>query len=388
MEKGSDVDVDDYEDTASENQSHSGEEAKLYKCPNCKKSFQLITKYHEHLRSHLVYYPYECKECHECFSQKVYLQEHLQVHVQQKKSFTCSQCSETFSNFFGLNRHLLEHSRDAPYPCPVCDEPFLTVHSRSTHMKNHVINCGLCRIPFQSQRHLGQHIFEVHRSKNVNEKPIPINPIQEDLFSSSGEDDEGAINPCSEDLQCFVCEQHLSSRDDYNIHLKAHRVFLCSFCPQFFSHPSQLRQHNFKRHGNNPFKCEVCSLEFINALEFKLHQQSCKKENNVGMDSMFPSQDSFTERLESCSTPIFDLNRDSHFIWLSDFAKRLKSVKYPLDDHTLKQILHVYKTLVETLHHPSGELLKSEKFFYVLNVQHELSTMVTEHLKHLSKLLP
>lgn len=49
---------------------------------------------------------------------------HTELVVSTSKPFTCSECNYSCSKKSNLNTDMATHSREKPFPCPVCSYPF------------------------------------------------------------------------------------------------------------------------------------------------------------------------------------------------------------------------------------------------------------------------
>ncbi|XP_070587412.1 zinc finger protein 585A-like [Erythrolamprus reginae] len=220
-----------------------------YKCPDCEKSFIWNSSYHRHKKIHLKNKPiplsyekkifkpgshlmkfrpfpvgkklYKCPECEKSFPALKSLEKHKKFHQRAKlnsssqqapdrREKTCSECGKFFDRMSHLRRHQRVHTGENPYKCPKCEQTFMWHATFQRHVKGH-----------------------------KNQKPKPPVP------SVSVSQDKAAGNECLECGKTF--RQHWDLVRHWRIHTgeKPHR---CTECGESFMWPSSLNRHRKKVH--------------------------------------------------------------------------------------------------------------------------------------------
>ncbi|KAL5021890.1 hypothetical protein ScPMuIL_001045 [Solemya velum] len=114
--------------------------ARLLKCPECSKTFSLLTSFTVHLR----------------------------MHARQKNR--CYICSKIFTRSWLLKGHMRIHTGERPFCClyPGCDKAFADKSNLRSHSMIHTVtaknyNCLKCGRAFAQKRYLHKHMLEVCR---------------------------------------------------------------------------------------------------------------------------------------------------------------------------------------------------------------------------------
>ncbi|KAL7302577.1 hypothetical protein TKK_0005210 [Trichogramma kaykai] len=103
---------------------------------------------------------YCCPECNLAFSDKTEIEQHLQVHVQERK-YQCKECGAMLKRKEHLDQHMRGHSDERPFKCPVCTKAF----KRNEHLTRHYVihsgdknfTCSVCQKAFSRKDHLNKH---------------------------------------------------------------------------------------------------------------------------------------------------------------------------------------------------------------------------------------
>ncbi|XP_050415750.1 zinc finger protein Xfin [Patella vulgata] len=112
---------------------------KCIKCHICGMVLKDKVFLKEHLYLHLGLKPFKCEQCDHKFAKKDYLNEHMQRIHSGLKPFKCSECDKCFSTKRNLNLHLRGHFNVEPYQCGVCLKRFKTATAYKYHTKrNHL----------------------------------------------------------------------------------------------------------------------------------------------------------------------------------------------------------------------------------------------------------
>lgn len=141
-------------------------ELKIFKCPQCPKSFARRIQLRRHASVHMEQRGFSCGMCEKWFPTRSALVRHERIHTGERP-FQCEICQKSFAQKEILYRHLMTHSGQKPYNCTHCNKGFtqrepLRIHLR-THMAEnaHDINlhyCSLCPKVFCHASGLSRHL--------------------------------------------------------------------------------------------------------------------------------------------------------------------------------------------------------------------------------------
>ncbi len=89
-----------------EEDESNGRKGKKSTCPECNGEFINLSLHR------LTHYPsqrYGCHLCPKTFSQRMYLKQHLNIHIKERKTFSCNQCPKSFKWERSLKHHMMSH---------------------------------------------------------------------------------------------------------------------------------------------------------------------------------------------------------------------------------------------------------------------------------------
>ncbi|XP_029038209.1 zinc finger protein 431-like isoform X1 [Osmia bicornis bicornis] len=103
---------------------------------------------------------YCCPECNLAFPDKTEIEQHIQVHIQERK-YQCKECGAMLKRKEHLDQHMRGHSDERPFKCPVCQKAF----KRNEHLTRHYVihsgdknfSCSVCQKAFSRKDHLNKH---------------------------------------------------------------------------------------------------------------------------------------------------------------------------------------------------------------------------------------
>jgi len=158
--------------------SHLG--IKEFKCDQC----DYITAYKKHLFAHQqTHLPEEerqkfiCDECGNGYTNKAYLNNHINAVHKQIKNHKCPHCPDTaFSNSNKLKVHLRSAHQimDKRHPCPECGKELplkslLLKHIEAAHTDIRHFRCKMCDTFFKRGENLAMHIAVKHMGFSTKE---------------------------------------------------------------------------------------------------------------------------------------------------------------------------------------------------------------------------
>uniref|UniRef100_G1TTE6 Zinc finger and SCAN domain containing 5B n=1 Tax=Oryctolagus cuniculus TaxID=9986 RepID=G1TTE6_RABIT len=145
--------------------SSARQNAALYQCSDCPKSFNYRSQFVIHQRTHTGERPYQCESCKKGFMQASDLRVHQRIHSGEKP-YMCEVCSHRFTHEASLLTHRRIHTNERPYKCQYCDKCFshkgnLNVHQR-IHTNTKPYRCDTCGHTFRQlgtfKRHTKIHL--------------------------------------------------------------------------------------------------------------------------------------------------------------------------------------------------------------------------------------
>jgi uncharacterized Zn-finger protein len=103
---------------------------------------------------------YCCNVCFKSFSSAGSLKTHMVNHGE--KSFNCDLCSKSFLWASHLKQHELTHSGEKPHTCTLCNKSFAQYHylklHKATHRDEKPHSCTLCNKSFALHNYLKHHM--------------------------------------------------------------------------------------------------------------------------------------------------------------------------------------------------------------------------------------
>ncbi|XP_060523776.1 zinc finger protein 2-like isoform X2 [Cylas formicarius] len=141
-------------------------ELKIFKCPDCPKSFSRRIQLRRHASVHMQQKGFSCGICEKWFPTRSALIRHERIHTGERP-FQCEVCTKSFAQKEILFRHLMTHTGQRPYACPHCPKGFSQKEQLRVHMKTHMGNspsdiqlhyCSLCPKVFCHASGLSRHL--------------------------------------------------------------------------------------------------------------------------------------------------------------------------------------------------------------------------------------
>jgi KRAB domain-containing zinc finger protein len=237
--------------------------------------------------------------------------------VNNAKLFSCPQCSKTFDNKSKLDRHLISHTGDKPFGCQFCDKSFpkswiLGVHRRKFHAeeatnssveqdasvvkKTRLLNCQYCCKFFEYKSTLNQHM-RVHTGEkpysctvcgksfalrhqlvvhhhNIHAEEVGVNA------DNLGEQDMSRVSQ-TKLFSCQQCSKFFACKYRLDQHMTVHtgeKQYMCTWCGKSFARKHLLKQHMRAHTGEKPYSCGVCGKSFAWRYQLVVHHQNIHAE--------------------------------------------------------------------------------------------------------------
>ncbi|XP_042306659.1 zinc finger and SCAN domain-containing protein 31-like [Sceloporus undulatus] len=135
-------------------------EERLYKCQDCRKSFDHRSHFIRHKKIHTGEKPFQCADCGKSFNRNSNLTTHMRTHTGEKP-YTCADCGKSFRWSSDFIVHERTHTGEKPYSCGDCGKAFrrssnLTAHER-THRGEKPYKCLDCGKSFTRGLYLVAH---------------------------------------------------------------------------------------------------------------------------------------------------------------------------------------------------------------------------------------
>ncbi|XP_077186167.1 uncharacterized protein LOC143833827 [Paroedura picta] len=135
-------------------------EERLYKCQDCRKSFDHRSHFIRHKKIHTGEKPFQCADCGKSFNRNSNLTTHMRTHTGEKP-YKCADCGKAFRWSSDFIVHERTHTGEKPYSCTDCGKAFrrssnLTAHER-THRGEKPYKCLDCGKSFTRGLYLIAH---------------------------------------------------------------------------------------------------------------------------------------------------------------------------------------------------------------------------------------
>ncbi|CAH0559583.1 unnamed protein product [Brassicogethes aeneus] len=153
------------EDQQDQPQFNDDGEIKIFKCPDCPKSFARRIQLRRHASVHMQQRGFSCGICEKWFPTRSALVRHERIHTGERP-FQCEVCQKSFAQKEILFRHLMTHTGQKPYSCPHCPRGFTQKEPLKVHLRTHMNNpsdiqlhyCSLCPKVFCHASGLSRHL--------------------------------------------------------------------------------------------------------------------------------------------------------------------------------------------------------------------------------------
>ncbi|XP_072948411.1 uncharacterized protein [Epargyreus clarus] len=194
----------------------------------------------------------------------------------RSKRHVCATCEKRFSSPGKLSQHVLSHTGELPFSCDLCDKRFnskfkLVRHSL-IHSESRAFACTTCGKTFNRKDHLTNHVRVHNPVKNLYTCERP--DCRKSYTSQLSYRKHAALHSAEEgNLQCKICDETFSTRQEIVYHLKVHtgsrtvksetdKKFTCNYCDRRFFTAKDVRRHLVVHTGRRDFLCPHCPQKF------------------------------------------------------------------------------------------------------------------------------
>ncbi|CAH0403000.1 unnamed protein product [Chilo suppressalis] len=270
---------------------------KRHVCTTCEKRFSSPGKLTQHVLSHTGELPFSCELCDKRFNSKFKLVRHSLIHS-EARAFACNICGKTFNRKDHLTNHVRVHNPvKKSYTCdrPDCRKSYTSLMSYRKHTALHSaeegnLQCKICDEVFTTRQDIIYHLKVHTGSRTVK-------------------------NETDKKFTCDYCERRFFTAKDVRRHLVVHtgrRDFLCPFCPQKFGRKDHLVRHVKNAHPDKSWRSaavgtsseptpeatayEETYTEFqLEGTEFTIWKSASPKESTSEAPTRVPSSDIIVE---------------------------------------------------------------------------------------------
>ena len=290
-----------------------------HECSICGERFETPMYLQRHVQKHIEEQPFHCDFCPFRFKRKQHLLDHVtcmhKIGVTPKsvptnsneRPYPCTLCSKEFKGKKHLRDHIhAVHSSESPHECSICGERFRILSYLRQHAQTHVnerpFHCSLCPSKFKRKQHLLDHTACVHKigataksaRASSDERPFPCSVCPKRFKENKHLRVHVRIVHSTETpFECSVCGERFKIRSYLRRHNQKHideRPFHCNHCPSKFTRKMHMLNHvAVVHHNETPFQCSVCEKQF--KIKRHLRRHLCKGHNRGDSSSQTDQED-------------------------------------------------------------------------------------------------
>ncbi|KAG8544856.1 hypothetical protein GDO81_021722, partial [Engystomops pustulosus] len=224
--------------------------------------------------------PHSCRYCDFSTTRRYRLEAHESLHTGLGR-IACDSCSRTFGTNSKLRLHQRRvHEKMPTHFCKLCDysgysQNDVVRHMGSCHSGEAVFPCTVCQASFSSEAALKQHSLRKHQEKATHEC------LQCQFSCHSQATLRCHIQKQHPQLDCTVCRETFSCREQMEEHRKTHFSHHCQQCQYATKDRQQLISHYAEEHESSPLpgaevdqaplRCPFCSFSCRHQLVYDHH---------------------------------------------------------------------------------------------------------------------
>uniref|UniRef100_A0AAG5DC24 Protein krueppel n=1 Tax=Anopheles atroparvus TaxID=41427 RepID=A0AAG5DC24_ANOAO len=247
-----------------------------HRCETCGKRFLRKSLLATHRESHKDEV-YNCDECGRQFSHRKTWHNHVVRHMAMRTGqFKCNVCDKVFGSKSRLVRHLQVHTGERPYGCRYCSKRFTDRHQLQCHTEKHVRDkecyCEVCGDKFPDHRKLEEHKIAKHLRGADLEEFLAKQKQRKAVRRANVLRDDRCPYPDCDYRAKTYGAMYVHKRSK---HLNMHQ---CEICNKTFAFMNQLNTHMKLHTGEKPYECQVCGRKFRRSFSYREHMEMHKSD--------------------------------------------------------------------------------------------------------------
>lgn len=272
-------------------QVHVKQHEQNFYCSVCNKPFKDPYAFSTHKTEHGI----ECFECPLC-TFKTKRRTSLKIHINNvhfhQYQYNCETCRRPFNNVVLYKEHLNGHLGVTPFTCIVCSKTFMHSSYMLAHQERmHRVGiegqllptqCYICQKVLKSANSLENHITIKHAKKEsrneIKERPHLCDVCGQGFTRPDKLKIHYRKHTGDKPYKCSYCEKAFIKKEYMVMHERIHtgeKPYCCGVCGKCFNQDASLRLHMRGHTGERPFACPHCNTGCISSGALKLHIKSC-----------------------------------------------------------------------------------------------------------------
>ncbi|KAK6729560.1 hypothetical protein RB195_006543 [Necator americanus] len=261
-------------------------------CQHCCAVLPSFAAFVLHMRGHLSDRDEsKCPRCPLSFSDAQARLSHVISHFEVRKPLRfCMECGVSFSDSLSLGQHFMELHLKLQHLCTVCGQSCETQKEFTEHVLNHSneatsLECGTCRVAFESRELLAMHVQLVHdREQPFDKTESAATMLRNGALLSPTIQKEIRI------LHCSVCDEKCygeDALDEHRLfsHCKVPRSDACAACQAPLLTAEDFEKHTRMHTADLYMHCAVCRQSIRSETQLSLHCQFHMERRTDGEDS-------------------------------------------------------------------------------------------------------